>query len=192
MSRILTLAFTALSLTLAACESRPTIRADGDPTANLSNYQTFGYFDRVSTDKNQYTTLVTTRLKDSTKRELEQRGFKYVESNPQLLVNFNVNIQNKTDVRSTPSAGYGYYGYRAGMYGAWAGYPQDIQTVHYQDGTLSVDLVDAAKQQLVWQGVAEGRIQKEAVENPGPAIDRVITEIFTKFPIPNPAAPKAS
>jgi hypothetical protein len=177
----------ALLTVLAACESGPTIRADADPSANLASYKTFGFFDRVSTDKSAYTTIVSTRLKEATRREMEKRGYTYAESNPQLLTNFNINISDKTDVRSTPSASAGFYGYRAGMYGAWAGYPQDVQTVHYQEGTLSIDLVDAQKQQLVWQGVAQGRVNKEAIQNPGPAIDKVVGDIFAKFPGSPPA-----
>lgn len=181
----------ALSLVLAACTSGPKIRADTDPSANLSSYQTFGFFDRVSTDQNNYTTIVSSRLKDATRRELERRGYKYEQSGAQLLVNLHLNIRDQTDVRSTPTAG-GYYGYRGGMYHGWAGYPQDIETVHYKDGTLGIDLVDASKQQLVWQGVAEGRISKQSMENPGPAIDQVIGEIFAKFPKPPAPAPTAS
>jgi hypothetical protein len=173
----------AASLMLAACASGPKVRTQGDPSANLTTYKTFGYFDRVETDKAGYSTILTNRLKDSTRRELESRGYKYVDSNPQLLVNFNVNIQNRTDVQSTPTAG-GYYGYRAGMYHGWAGYPQDVQTVHYQEGTVGVDLVDASKKQLVWQGVAEGRITKAVAENPGAAVDKAITEIFARYPTP--------
>ena len=169
------------SLMLAACASGPTVRTQGDPSANLASYKTFGYFDRVATDKAQYSTILTNKLKDSTRRELENRGLKYVDSNPELLVNFNVNVDNRTDVRSTPTAG-GYYGYRAGMYHGWAGYPQDVETVHYQEGTIGVDVVDATKKQLVWQGVAEGRITKAVAENPSGAVDKAITEIFAKYP----------
>jgi hypothetical protein len=75
------------------------------------------------------------------------------------------------------------------MYGVWGGYPQEVETVNYQVGTLAIDLVDAAKQQLVWQGTAEGRISKKAMENPGPAIDSVVSEIFAKYPVPAPGAP---
>lgn len=176
---------------LSACESGPAIRADTDPSVNLSSYKTFGFFDRVSTDKTAYTTLVSTRLKDATRRELEKRGYQYTADNPQLLANFGLNIQDKQEIRSTPSAGvgYGYYGYRAGMYGVWGGYPQDIDTVNYKDGTLTIDVVEASKKQLVWQGTAQGRVDKKAIENPGPAIDAVVSEIFTKFPVPAPAAP---
>jgi hypothetical protein len=188
LSRFIALLAAAGVVALSACTTGPTIRADADPSANLNSYKTFGFYDRVSTDKNAYTTLVSTRLKDATRREMEKRGYQYAQ-NPQLLVNFNINIENRQDIQSTPSMGVGYYGYRAGMYGTWGGYPQDVQTVHYQEGTLSIDLVDSAKQQLVWQGVAQGRIDKKAVQNPGPAIDKVVTDIFAKYPIPAPGAP---
>ena len=69
----------------------------------------------------------------------------------------------KTEIRSSPnmSAGYGYYGYRAGMYGAWSGYPYDVETTNYRQGTLTIDVVDAGRKALVWQGVAEGARQQE-------------------------------
>jgi hypothetical protein len=174
---------------LAACASRPSIRTDGDPTTNLSSYKTFGFFDRLSTDQSAYTTILTSRLKESTRRELESRGYQYAQTSPQLVVNFYVNVQNRTGVQSTPTAG-GYYGYRAGMYHGWAGYPQGVETVHYKEGTLGIDLVDASKQQLVWQGIAEGKIKKAALEDPAAAIDRVVQEIFAKFP--TPGAPKTN
>ena len=171
----------ALSILLASCESGPQIRVDGDPSVNLSNYKTFGFFSQVETDKSTYTTMISTRLKDATRREMQNRGYQEAE-NPQLLVNFNTNVENRTDVTSTPSAGF--YGYRAGAYGMWAGYPQDVQTTHYQQGTLAIDLVDAAKKQLVWQGIAQARITKSMRENPTEAIDSVVADIFEKFPIP--------
>ena len=115
----------ALSSVIASCSSGPQIRVDGDPTVNLSSYKTFGFFQQVETDKSKYTTMISSRLKDATRRELQKRGYQEAEANPQLLVNFNTNVENRTDVQSTPSAGY--YGYRAGAYGMWAGYPQDVQ-----------------------------------------------------------------
>jgi hypothetical protein len=101
-----------------------------------------------------------------------------------LQANFYLKVQEKQEIESTPSAGVGFYGYRAGYYGAWSGYPQDIQTYNYREGTLSVDLVDAKKGQLVWQGVANGRVSDEMRQNPGPAIDAVVAQIFSNFPNP--------
>src|SRR5262249_19031477 len=120
-----------------------------------------------------------------TRTQLEAHGYRYDEANPDLKANFFLKVQEKQEIQSTPSmAPVGFYGYRAGYYGAWAGYPQDIQTINYREGTLSIDLVDAKKDQLVVQGVANGRVTDDMRKNPGPAIDAVVTQIFSNFPNP--------
>jgi uncharacterized protein DUF4136 len=178
------------ALLLAACESGPTIRADGDPSVDFTAYKTFGFFDQLSTDKSKYATMLTGRLKDATRAELTKRG--YTEApEPQLLVNFSTNVENRTEVQSTgTSASYGFYGYRAGMYGAWGGYPQDVYTTHYQQGTLAIDMVDSAKKQLVWQGIAQARLTKTMLDNPGAAIGSVVADIFERYPVKAPEVKK--
>lgn len=187
-NRATLLVILAIAAVVGACSSGPKVRADADPAVNLGSYKTFAFFDDLATDKSSYTTMLTSRLKASTQRELERRGYQMVAADPQLLVNFNVNVADKMDVESTPAMGVGYYGYRAGAYGMWAGYPQDVRTTHYKQGTLAIDLVDASKRQLVWQGVAEGRINKSALDNPGAAIDTVVADIFAKYPVPSTTA----
>ncbi len=105
-------------------------------------------------------------------------------------INFNVNVVDKSEIYSTPSTGmgYGYYGYRSGMYGGWAGYPPEIETRNYRQGTLGIDVVDAARKALVWQGIAEARVTKKMRENPGNTLDTIVTEILASFP-PRTAAP---
>jgi hypothetical protein len=94
-------------------------------------------------------------------------------------------------VRSTPTptptmgmgVGYGgYYGYRGSMYAAWPMYTNDVSTVRYQVGTLNVDVVDARRKQLVWEGVAEGKLRKETMQNPEPAIRSVINQLYQSYP----------
>jgi hypothetical protein len=171
-------------LGFTACATGPDIRVDKDPTADMSSYKTFGFFDAVATDRAQYSTIITSRLKQATRTQLESKGYKYDEANPDLKANFYLKVQEKQEIQSTPSAGVGFYGYRAGYYGAWSGYPQDVQTINYREGTLSIDLVDAKKDQLVWQGVANGRVTDEMRKNPGPAVDAVVAQIFSNFPNP--------
>lgn len=188
--RVLAVAAVAIA---SGCSSGPSIRVDADPTADFAAYRTFGFFEPLATDKAGYSTLLTSRLKETARRELQARGYEYADTSPDLLVNFNVNVIDKTEVRSSPSmsAGYGYYGYRAGMYGAWTGYPQDVTTTNYKQGTLAIDVVDAGRRQLVWQGVAEGRITKEVRENPSAAVDVAVTQVLAGFPQRGfvPAAP---
>jgi hypothetical protein len=188
---VIRVSLVAALLVVTGCASGPDIRVDSDPAVNVTAYRSFGFFEPLATDKAGYSTLVTARLKEASRRELEARGYAYDAASPDFLLNFQLNVQERTDVRSSPSAGVGYggyYGYRS--YGAWAGYPVDVETTHYKVGTLNVDVVDAERKALVWQAVGEGRIKKESMKNPGPAIDNAVSLLLADFPSRiAPAAP---
>jgi hypothetical protein len=173
----------AALLVLTGCASGPEVRVDSDPSVDITAYRSFAFFEPLATDNAGYSTLITARLKDASRREMEARGYVYDAVKPDLLLNFQLNVQERTDVRSSPAAGVGYggyYGYRS--YGAWASYPMDVDTVHYKVGTLNIDVVDGARRTLVWQSVAEGRIKKEAIKNPGPAVDNAVVLLMADFP----------
>ena len=162
----------AIPMVLAAgCTSGPNIRLDRNPTADLDAYRSFAFFEPVSTDGSLYTTIISGRLKKATRDELERRNYVYDERNPDLRVNFSLSMMDRQELRAIPAPGF--LGARF----------SDLDTVDYRQGTLSVDVVDAHKQELVWQGVAEGRINKKSVENPGPAVDKVVGDMFTGFPL---------
>ena len=171
--------FRALALStllVSGCASGPTIVTDKAPEADLSEYRTFAFFDHVATDNARYSTILTAHLKQTTRTELERLGYVYDEANPQLRVNFFLKVQDRQEIRSTPSPG-GFYGYRFYTWGR-----VDIDTVDYKAGTLSIDLVDAERNALVWHGLAEGRVHDDAYRNPGSAIGSVVAEIFRAFP----------
>jgi hypothetical protein len=175
------LALIAVGL-LAACASGPTIQTETNPSVNLSSYRSFAFFSPLATDKAGYETTLTTRLKNAARRNLEAKGYVYSEADPDLLVNFFVNIEAKQEIRTynTAPVGYGYYGYRYGYYGAWGG--TEIQTVNYKEGTLTIDLVDADRKLLAWQGQAEGRVSRSADKEPGARVDPVVDEIMAGLP----------
>ena len=180
------LALAACAL-LAACASGPTIRSESNPSADLSSYTTFAFFSPLATDRAGYESVLTTRLKDATRRNLEQKGYVYAESDPDLLVNFFANFEDRQEIRTSQAMPTGYYGYRTGLYRGWGGYyggysATEIQTINYRVGTLTIDLVDPVEKILVWEGQAEGRVSTKARENPGPAIDSVVAEIIGVLP----------
>ena len=166
---------------LAACASVPTVRSDYDHTANFAVYKTFGYASPLGTDVDGYSTLITQRLKAATRQELESRGYRYSDTHPDLLLNFSGRLAEKIRVSQAP-APLGYYAYRADYYGTWPAYAYQTWVDQYKEGTLNIDIVDAARRQLVWEGVAIGRVTDEQLANPEPAIRRAVAEIFTKYP----------
>jgi hypothetical protein len=174
------IAAAALALTACATTSGPDITVDYDRSADLASFKTYGFPEEVGTDRAGYSTLVTRYFKDAVDREMQRRGYVYDETDPDLLVNFFANVREVTDVRTTPSFGYGYYSYRYGLYGTWPYYDQ-VQTVRYKVGTANIDIVDGERMQLIWEGVAEGRITKDDMKNPRAAIDAVVAELFQRY-----------
>src|SRR5690606_902873 len=108
----------------------------------------------------------------------------YSENNPDLLVNFFSNTESRTDVRSRPtvSTGFGYYGYRSSLYFGLPLFQSRTDTRHYKVGTLNIDVVDAEREQLIWEGMMEGRLSKDDMENPRAAIAEAIQQIFSHYP----------
>ncbi|MBV2130109.1 DUF4136 domain-containing protein [Rheinheimera sp. SM2107] len=183
-SKFLTAALIGLALT--ACSSGPTVRSDQAADVNFSQYKTFSFVSDLATDRAGYTTLVTQHFKDAITAELTARGYRFVESDPQLLVNFNSNVANRSDTRSIPTTSYhyGYYHYRRGIvYAGFPVYSNDVSTVHYKVGTVNIDLVDAKKRQLIWEGIAEGTLKQKDLEQPREAAARTVALIFEEFPL---------
>ncbi|MEO7387319.1 MAG: DUF4136 domain-containing protein [Gammaproteobacteria bacterium] len=175
-------------LLLASCSSGPSIYTNVDPTATFANYRTYNFMSPLGTDRAGYSSVLSQFLRTAASRELEARGYQKSD-NPDLLVNFNVNTKEKiqsTTTSSGPAYG-GYYGYRSGYYGTWGGY--DTHVTQYTEGTLTVDVVDAGRKQLAWDGTAVGRIREETRKNLQPAVDAVMAQVFEKFPSRNPPAP---
>ncbi len=164
---------------LAGCQSGPQIRRDTSPTANFAAYHTFGFFKELATDRAGYETIFTARLKAAARRNMEAKGYVYSDTDPDLLVNFYANVEDKQEVRSTPLS-IGYFGWR-GAFG-YGFSTSDVHTVNYKQGTVTIDVVDAHDKMLVWTATAEGRISPDAREHPGPAVDKTVDEMMAPMP----------
>jgi hypothetical protein len=180
--RALILAGTA-ALALGACAttSGPTVRVDADPTANMASYGTYSFFEPFGTDRSGAATPLGNTVKQALRREMDVRGLRYVESGGDLLVNAAVKSSDKTDVSTMPTMDP-YFGYRGGRYNPWVGYSQETIVRQYTEGTLTIDLVDRARKQLVWSGAAFGRVTDKVRNNPQGAVDTAVREIFARYP----------
>lgn len=171
-----------LAALLTACVSAPSIRVDYDRSVDLSAYRTFGFPAQTGTDRGGYSTLITAHFKNAVREQMTRRGYVYTESDPQLLVNFYTNLRERTELRPTMTFGYGYYGYRWGLYQVWPMYAGGAEQVTYRIGTVNIDVVDAQKKQLVWEGVAEGQVREADMKNPQAGIDRAVALVLQSFP----------
>jgi hypothetical protein len=56
--------------------------------------------------------------------------------------------------------------------------------MQYTEGTLNIDLVDAKRRQLVWEGVVAGVVTPDKLADPRPAVDAAVKAAMAKFPEP--------
>jgi hypothetical protein len=174
------------AIVFAACATTGAkIRSNADASTDFTQYRSFAFVSPLGTDRANYESLVSRALKSAARRELEARGLGYDEAAPDLLVNFSGRLDEKLRVSPSPSlsVGMGYYGYRHGIYGTWPLY-RETDVDQYTQGTLNVDVVDARRRQMVWEGVAVGRVTQRTRDNLEAEINSVIPEIFAKFPLP--------
>ena len=177
----------AVIVTISGCATSPDTFANADPSANFSSYQTYGFFEVLSTDKAQYQSLVSNFLKVAVAQEFDQRGLAYDAENPNLRVNFYIHTEEKIQSRSVPTMG-GYHSYRDPFYDPWmdyGGYGGGYETRidQYTEGTLNIDVVDAATKKLVWEGAVSGRLAKKDVRNMEKTVDEAVGDVMSNFPI---------
>jgi hypothetical protein len=166
---------------LAACATGPKITADYDRNADFSAYRSFAFYEPLGTDQAGYESLITQTLKSAVRQEMESRGYTLVDTGADLLVNFNGRLAQRTEVSQTPAQPM-YYGYRRGFYGGWGGYAYETRVDQYVEGTLNIDIVDAQRKQLVWEGVAVGRVGDKTQQERQVALRSAVAEIFAKYP----------
>lgn len=174
-----------LAAALAGCATGPDIRTDYNHSTDFSQYRTFAFLPRLGTDRQGYESLTTQYLKDAVHKEMTARGYGYAPRQPDLLVNFNMQFQQKivSSPAPMPPPGYmGYYAYRGGLYAPWPGYGFYSDTYTYTEGTLNIDLVDARKNQLVWEGVAQGDASQPERQTSQLMLEQVVGQIFAKYP----------
>ena len=176
----------ATVLLLTACASAPNTFSNADPAVDFGQYKTYGYFPTLSTDTEQYQSMVSSFLKVAVAQELDKRGLTYDEEAPQLRVNFFINTKDKIKTRSVPTMGMGggYYDYRDPFYDSWGGYGgYETRVTQYTEGTLNIDVVDAATNKLVWEGSVVGRLTEKDVRNMEQTVDEAVGFVMNGFPI---------
>ena len=184
--RSLTRLFWLLPLTLfiSACASGPQVKSDYDRSADFAAYRTFAFMEPLGTDRAGYTTLLTQRLKTLSRLQMEQRGYVYDAESPDLLLNFLAQSQQKTEYVPPPPMPWGpnYYGYRMGWYDPWVSYGFGPDVIQYTQGVLSIDLIDASKKQLVWEGLGTSVIDNVEQAVSEKQLAPVVADIFAQYP----------
>ena len=174
----------ALFALLAGCATGPRISTEADPEADFARYRSFGFYSPLAIEREGYCSAASERMKSAARAQMESRGYVFTTDKPDLWVNINGYTREQTDVTSMPTMDYGmYYSYRRGGYLVAPYWSERTQVYRYTEGTLNIDIVDVARKQLAWEGVAVGRVtaSKDSAQRDA-KIDATVADIFAKYP----------
>ena len=181
-SRVLTALIALVGFLLTGCSS-PVV-SNADPSVDFSNYQTYAFLSDVAEDKSQYESIERAYLKNAVGREMSQRGFKKDNANPDVVINFAVQTQEKLQSRSVPTGGYDFgYDPFYDVYGPGWGTTYTTRIDQYTEGKLVIDMIEVEGRRVVWQGSTKGRLTDKALQNYQVTLDEAVTEIFAEFPL---------
>ncbi len=164
-----------LVLLFTSCSSVK-VYNDYDKKVDFNQFKTFAFF-KSGVDKVEISDLDKKRILKAIETEMLAKGFTKSD-NPDLLVNFFTKSREQVDVNAfNNNWGYGY-GYGWNPY-IWGGNRTTVRTS--TTGTLFIDLIDAKKKEMIWQGEGEGEIFKNQ-KNKEERIGEFVKEILKQYP----------
>ncbi len=172
MNRIVASLVLAFAISPVAAQK---VRVDFDHSNDFSHYQTYRWAGPLTGDDlNQ---LMQERVVGFIEEALSARRLKRVKTGGDLVISANVSVRRE-DVFTTfsNSTGFGW---------GWdAGWGSAISTTTVQPifrGTVTVDLVDARRNQLVFQGVSTSSLSSRPARNTK-RLAKSVNGIFEKYP----------
>jgi hypothetical protein len=172
----------ALSLGLAACSTEQAVQTDQRSNVDFTAYKTYNFMDEMarndSTAQGEGTGIF--EVKRAVAREMESRGYQRA-AQPDLWVNIGIITQQKAQTRETNYRFDGAPQYIGQRNYHWQA--QDVVVGQYQQGTATVDIVDAARKEQLWQGTTTSILSKKT-DKSDRQIDEAVTAIFKKYPVP--------
>ncbi|WP_396601973.1 DUF4136 domain-containing protein [Algibacter sp. R77976] len=172
-----TLPLLVLLIVVSSCSS-VRVAADYDKEATFNDYKTFAFF-KTGIDKAEISDLDKRRILRAIEAELLAKGFTKSE-NPDILVSLFTKSQQRVDVynNSWGMGGWGWGGFGPGWGWGWNQQPNVSTSVQ---GHLYIDLIDANKKELVWQGMGTGYLSRN-MEKKEARIKEFVTKIMEKYP----------
>ncbi|MBQ4848850.1 DUF4136 domain-containing protein [Pseudoalteromonas sp. MMG012] len=166
---------------ISACSNTPDW--DYDKSVKFTNYKTFSWSADADLKNNggnayQINDLMEKRVRNAIIEAMLKHNIKLVESeNADVLVNYHASVDSKIEADSfntSYSARWNYWGF---------GYQTQTHAREYDVGTLVIDVIDKASNQLVWRGAKEGRLRnKQNPEQRTTSVNKTVFAILENFP----------
>lgn len=163
-----------LLLVLASCSSIR-VYSDYDKQVDFSPYKTYA-FHKNGIDKAELSDLDKKRILRAIDETMSTKGFTKSD-NPDLLISFFTKEREEVNVNQF-NAGWGYgwgWGWNPFLWGG------NSTVTRHTEGSLYIDIIDAKKKELIWQGEGESVLTKDRDKKEA-LIQEFVSKILEQYP----------
>ncbi len=169
MKNFKTVLFSILFLGFVASCSSIRVTTDYETQTDFTKYKTFAFY-KTGIDKATISDIEKRRIIRAISGEMEAKGMTKSET-PDILISLFTKAREQVDIYENHWQPY-YYG------------PYHRQQISkYTEGTLFIDIIEAERKKLVWQGVGSGFLTKSSKPEKREAnIQKFVREILERYP----------
>ncbi|MFD2725393.1 DUF4136 domain-containing protein [Hyunsoonleella rubra] len=181
-----TLPLIVLLIVATSCSS-VRVSTDYDKKADFSNFKTFAFF-KTGIDKAEINDIDKRRILRAIQDELMAKGFTKSED-PDILISIFTKSNQRVDVYNNAwgAGAWGWGGWGPWGWGGWGwgpgwgwGWNQPAVSTR-TEGVLFVDLINAKKKELIWQGMGKGFLASKP-EKKEERIREFVAKIMEQYP----------
>ena len=166
-------AFIAFAFGLLASCTSVRVVSDYDQKADFDTYKSYAFY-KTGIDKAQISDLDKKRILRAIETEMGSRGF-VKSDNPDVLISIFTKEREQVDVYNNN------FGWGAGWGWGWGWGGNNVST--RTEGSLYIDVIDANKKELVWQGRGVGTLNNiKNIEKKEQRIKEFVAQILEEYP----------
>lgn len=175
---LIIVSFWGLLAGTSSCSPYRLVRNQSDKAATWSAYRTFAFVDtnRIEATPRDAYQAALEQVKQAVTTEMVKRGYQQTQDNPDLLVNLGAVIKEKMQTRPTTiNEAPLYIGQRR-----YSWRSQEVPVGTYNEGTVSLHVVDAQRNALVWDVAVSSVLNRRSVTPV--QVGEAVAKVFEKFP----------
>lgn len=170
-----------ITLLFAHCTAVRVFNIEAAADAAPDRYKTFGFYE-VKASGDTIPRTFDERLgilKKAIQAQMEKKGYRFVQANPDLLVNIGIVVKQEIQTRQTNWQNDGRFTYMGQRNYSWKS--EDIEVGRYRDGTLTLHIIEAARHKMIWKGSLSG-VVPEKIDNTGKTAEQALQKLFMQYP----------
>lgn len=160
-----------------------TVRVDFDHAAHFSSYKTYSWASPGNTSQGLFPSpIMAQRIMGFVEEALASRGLKRVTTGGDLVLSYRMIVtEQPTFVTSGDGWGPGWDGTWGWGFAGWGGGYSTTTVAMFYEGTLVIDIRDANRNKLVFQGTSTQAVSSRPNKNTE-KLEKAVCKIMAKYP----------